>query len=51
VIGENEVRILKARPLSRLYGVLSRPGQAPVSLEAMDEAIAVGAAERVRSEG
>lgn len=46
VIADNDVRILKARPLATLYGLLARPGQDPVSLETMDDAIAAGAAER-----
>lgn len=44
VILDGEVRILKARSVKELHGVLARPGQAPVTLEAMDEAIASGAA-------
>lgn len=43
VILEDEVRLLKARPVSGLAGVLRRPGADPVSLEAMEEAIAEGA--------
>jgi AbrB family looped-hinge helix DNA binding protein len=46
VIADNEVRIIKAKPLATLYGLLARPGQEPVGLEAMEEAIAAGAAER-----
>jgi AbrB family looped-hinge helix DNA binding protein len=46
VIGDGEVRMLKARPAASLYGVLARPGHAPVSLEAMDEAIAAEASRR-----
>lgn len=45
VILDGEVRILKARPVRELRGMLARPGQAPVSLEAMEEAIAEGATE------
>ncbi len=42
---DGEVRILKARPLAELKGILKRPGQKPVSLDEMDEAIAAGATE------
>ena len=45
VILDGEVRILKARPVRELRGMLARPGQAPVSLEAMEEAIAKAATE------
>lgn len=44
VILDGEVRILKARSVKELRGVLARPDQASVTLEAMDEAIASGAA-------
>ncbi|WP_323033216.1 AbrB/MazE/SpoVT family DNA-binding domain-containing protein [Paracoccus sp. (in: a-proteobacteria)] len=44
VILDGEVRILKARSVKELRGLLARPDQAPVTLEAMDEAIASGAA-------
>ena len=40
---EGEVRILKARPVMSLKGALERPGQKPISLDEMEEAIAVGA--------
>lgn len=40
---DGEVRILKARSILDLKGVLKRSGQAPVSLDAMEEAIADGA--------
>ncbi|WP_374398365.1 AbrB/MazE/SpoVT family DNA-binding domain-containing protein [Tabrizicola sp.] len=43
VILDGEVRLLKARPVSDLAGLLRRPGAKPVTLEAMDEAIAAGA--------
>jgi antitoxin PrlF len=39
VILDGEVRILKARSVKDLRGLLARPDQAPVTLEAMDEAI------------
>lgn len=44
VILDGEVRILKARSVKELRGILARPSQSPVTLEAMDEAIAEGAA-------
>ena len=43
VILDGEVRLMKARPVKELRGMLARPGQTPVTLEAMDEAIAAGA--------
>lgn len=43
VILDGEVRLLKARPVSDLAGLLRRPGADPISLEAMEEAIAEGA--------
>lgn len=43
VILDGEVRILKARSVKELRGLLARPGQSRVTLEAMDEAIAAGA--------
>ena len=43
VVSDSEVRILKARSVAELSGMLKRPSQSPVSLEAMDEAIAEGA--------
>ena len=45
VILDDEVRILKARSVKELRGALARAGQKPVSLDAMDEAIADGAGE------
>lgn len=45
VILGGEVRMLKARPVSELRGILARPGRTPVSLEEMEDAIAEGAAE------
>jgi antitoxin PrlF len=44
VILDGEVRILKARSVKELRGLLARAGQSPVTLEAMDEAMAAGAA-------
>jgi AbrB family looped-hinge helix DNA binding protein len=43
VILEGEVRIVKACSAKDLKGVLARPGRKPVSLDAMDEAIAAAA--------
>ena len=43
LVFDGEVRILRARPIRDLKGALKRSGQAPVSLGAMDEAIAQGA--------
>ena len=43
LILDGEVRILKARSVKELRGILARSGQKPVSLEEMDEAIAAGA--------
>ena len=40
---DGEVRILKARPLSSLKGLLKRDGQEPVCLDKMEEAISEGA--------
>ena len=48
VILDGEVLLLKARPVSDLAGLLRRPGTKPVTLEAMDEAIAAGAADEGR---
>ena len=44
IIQEGEVRMTKARPIKRLFGILKYDGP-PVSLEEMDNAIAEGAAE------
>ena len=41
---QNKVRIVPARPIDRLFGVLKRKGPA-VSLEEMEQAIAEGARE------
>lgn len=48
VVTGGEVRLMKARPVAELEGLLARPGQMPVSLEDMDDAIAAGASDRVR---
>ena len=44
LLANGEVRLLRARPAKELAGMLKRPGQKPVSLEDMDDAIAKGAA-------
>lgn len=43
VILDGEVRLLKARSVKELRGLLARADQAAVPLEAMDAAIAAGA--------
>ena len=43
VILDGEVRLLKARPVAGLAGILARPGRKPVTLEDMEAAIAAGA--------
>ena len=43
VILDGEVRLLKARPVAGLAGLLARKGQGAVTLEEMDAAIAAGA--------
>lgn len=48
VVTGGEVRLMKARPVAELEGLLARPGRKPVSLEDMDDAIASGASDRVR---
>ncbi|MET4130658.1 type II toxin-antitoxin system PrlF family antitoxin [Roseovarius sp. MBR-6] len=52
VVMNGEVRLLKARPVAELEGVLARPdaqtNAGPVSLDEMDEAIAAGAADGMR---
>ncbi|MGO4917511.1 AbrB/MazE/SpoVT family DNA-binding domain-containing protein [Pseudogemmobacter sp. W21_MBD1_M6] len=50
IILEGEVRILKARSVKELQGMLARPGRKAVSLEAMDDAIAEGAAQSAGAE-
>jgi antitoxin PrlF len=44
IILDGEVRILKARSVNELRGLLARPDQTPVTLESMEEAIVSGAA-------
>lgn len=43
VILDGEVRLVKARPVAGLAGILARPGRKPVTLEDMEAAIAAGA--------
>jgi len=50
VILDGEVRILKARSVKELRGVLARPDPRPVSLDEMDEAIGAAATERALPE-
>jgi AbrB family looped-hinge helix DNA binding protein len=45
ILDGGEVRLLKEKPVMELAGLLRRPGQTPVSLEAMEDAIAAAAAE------
>ena len=44
---DGEVRIMKARSVKELRGILSKSGQKPVSVDEMDEAIAAGATDSV----
>lgn len=48
VVMNGEVRLLKARPVAELEGVLARPDARAVSLDEMDEAIAAGASDGMR---
>lgn len=48
VILDGEVRILKARSVKELRGVLARPDQRPVSLDQMEEAIGAAASGRAK---
>lgn len=48
VVMGGEVRLMKARPVAELEGLLARPGRKPVSLDEMDDAIATGASNRAR---
>ena len=47
IVENGRVQMLKARHVRELAGMLHRPGQRPVSLEEMNEAIAEGAIESV----
>lgn len=44
LLDDGEVRLLRRRPATDFVGLLHRPDRPPVSLEAMDAAIADGAA-------
>jgi hypothetical protein len=46
ILLDGEVRILRVRPVLDLDGALKRPGQKPVTLDEMDEAIASRAVEQ-----
>jgi len=50
VILDGEVRIVKARSVKELRGMLARPGRKAVSLATMDEAIARGAVESAKTD-
>ena len=50
ILDGGEVRLLKERPVAELAGLLRRPGQPPVSFEAMEDAIAAAAVEGARPE-
>lgn len=45
ILDDGEVRLMRARPMAGLAGLLKRPGQRAVTLEEMDEAITSGAAD------
>tara|TARA_R110002073_G_scaffold11547_4_gene52549 strand:+ start:5002 stop:5250 length:249 start_codon:yes stop_codon:yes gene_type:complete len=45
VLDGDEVRIVRSRPVAGLAGMLHQTGRKPVSLDAMDAAIAKGAAD------
>ena len=48
ILSNGEVRLVKARSVMELEGLLSRPDQASVTLEAMDQDIKRGALEGSR---
>ena len=48
IISDGEVRLVKARSVMELEGILHRPGQESVSLEEMEQAIGKGAVEGSR---
>ena len=50
VVLDGEVRLLKARPVAALAGMLAKPGQGTVSLDEMEAAVAAGATERAKRE-
>lgn len=43
ILDDGQVRLMRARPVASLAGMLRREGQRPVSTEEMDAAIAGGA--------
>lgn len=43
ILDDGQVRLLRTRPVAGLAGMLRRDGQAPVSLEDIEAAIAAGA--------
>jgi antitoxin PrlF len=43
ILDGGEVRLMRMQPLAGLAGLLQRPGDAPVSLDDMERAIAAGA--------
>jgi antitoxin PrlF len=43
---DGEVRLLKARPVAGLAGILARPGQQSESIEDMEAAVVLGAIEQ-----
>jgi antitoxin PrlF len=45
LLPDGRVFILPVRPISSMRGMFKRPGQRPVTIEEMDEAIAEAAAE------
>jgi len=45
ILSDGEVRLLKARSVMELEGMLARPGQPAVTLEEMDQGIKRGALE------
>jgi antitoxin PrlF len=48
IISGGEVRLLKARSVMELEGILKQPGNPPLSLEDMEQAIKKGAIEGSR---
>jgi AbrB family looped-hinge helix DNA binding protein len=48
VVLDGEVRLLKARPVADIEGLLARPDKQPVSLDEMDDAISSGAIDGLR---
>lgn len=43
ILDDGQVRLMRARPVASLAGILARKGQRPVSIEEMDAAIAEAA--------